>query len=78
MEHNNTWRESFILRLQIQTCDANQSSEQIVRGQIVHTPSGKAWRFASLDDLTKIIQSFVHSVVNGEPINHDDRPECGS
>ncbi len=77
MEPKNTWRESFILRLQIQVSDGSPSPEQILRGQIVHTLSGKTWRFATLDDLIKIIQSFVQSAVNGEPIKRDDQ-ECGS
>ncbi len=76
MEPTNVWRESFIMRLQVEVPDESKPQERVLRGQIVHAPSGKAWRFATLEDLTKIIQTFVANTPNGAPINRDGASEC--
>jgi hypothetical protein len=62
-----TRRESFVVRLSAEPANDGASSRWRWRGEIVLTRTGQSWRFATLDDLPRMLEALLQGQSNGDP-----------
>jgi hypothetical protein len=59
-----TQRESFVVRLSATPENDGASTRWLWRGEIVLTRTGQSWRFATLDDLPRILEALLQGQSN--------------
>ena len=61
METSPTRHESFIVRFRLEFAAEGDTSRWVLRGQVEHAQTGQAWRFVELDELQKILDTYLQT-----------------